>query len=148
MPFVVESVGVHRQGCGAVNRLGETAAEIGHIGRVQSGSWFAPVSRCTCCPHVQILGLLHGLTQKENTGGATLNTCCLNARVSWAQEARWQLSFSGMTSSGRVLDLIMHRRCCLQRFLLIVPLLWLLWLAWSRSSSTLLLHWDVPPLGT
>ena len=46
----------------------------------------------------------------------------------------------------RVLGLIMHRRCCLQRFLLIVPLLWLPRLVSSRSSSTLLLHWDVLPL--
>ena len=30
-----------------------------------------------------------------------MNTCCLNARVSWAQEARWRLSFSGITSLGR-----------------------------------------------
>ena len=34
-----------------------------------------------------------------------------------------RLSFSGMALLGRVLDLIMHRRCCLQHFLLIVPLL-------------------------
>ena len=53
----------------------------------------------------------------------TSNTCGLNARVSWAWEAHWRLSFSGMTSLGRVLDLIMQQRCCLQRFLLIVPLL-------------------------
>ena len=64
--------------------------------------------------HVRILGPLLGLTEIENTGGATSNTCCLNARVSWAWEARCQLSFSGMTSLGHVLDLIMHRRCWLQ----------------------------------
>ena len=97
-------------------------------------------------PHVRILGLLLGLTQTEITGGATSNTCCLNARVFGAQEARWQLHFSGMTSSRRVLGLIMHRRCCLQHFLLIIPLLWLPRLVSSRSFSTLLLHWDVPPL--
>lgn len=107
---------------------------------------------CACCvyvfsPHVRILGLLLGLTQAGKTGGATSNTCCLNARVLWAREARWRLHFSGMTSLRRVLDLSMHRRCCLQRFLLIVPLLWLPRLVSSRSSSTLLLHWDVPRLG-
>ena len=32
-------------------------------------------------PHVRILGLLLGLTQTENIGGAPSNTCCLNARV-------------------------------------------------------------------
>ena len=56
-------------------------------------------------------------------------------------------SFSGMTSAGRVLDLIMQLRCCLQRFFLIVPLLWLPRLVLTRSSSTLMLHWDHPPLG-
>ena len=93
------------------------------------------------------LGLLLGLTQSGNTGGATLNTCCLTARVSRAWEAPWRMPFSGMTSSGGVLDLIMHGLCCLQRFLPLVPLLWLPRLALSRSSSTLLLHWDVNPLG-
>ena len=83
----------------------------------------------------------------ENTGGATSNTCCLNARVFWAREARWRLHSSGMTSLTRVLGLIMRRRCCLRHFLLIVPPLWLPRLVSSRSSSTLLLHWDVPPLG-
>ena len=57
------------------------------------------------------------------------------------------LHFSVMTFLKRVLGLIMHRRCCLQHFLLIIPLLWLPRLGSSRSSSTLLLHWDVPPLG-
>ena len=99
-------------------------------------------------PHVGILGLLLRLTQSGNTGGATLNACYLNARVSWAWDAHWRLSFSGMTSTGRVLDLIMQRRCCLQRFLLIVPLLRLPRLVLSRSSSTLLLHLDVNPLVT
>ena len=42
-------------------------------------------------PHVRILGLLIGLTQIENTGCATSNTCCLNARVFWAREAHWRL---------------------------------------------------------
>ena len=97
-------------------------------------------------PHVRILGLLIGLTQTWNTGGATSNTCCLNAWISWAREARWRLSFSGMTSLGRVLDLIMHQRCCLQHFLMIVPLLWPPRLVSSCSSSTLLPHWGVPPL--
>ena len=53
----------------------------------------------------------------------------------------------GMTSSGRVLDLIMQRRCCLQCFLPPIPLLWLPRIVLSSSSSTLLLHWDVVPLG-
>ena len=104
-------------------------------------------ARTALSPHIWIMGLLLGITQTGSTGGATLNTCCLNARVSWAREAHWRFSFSRMTSSGRVLDLIMQRRCCLQRFLLIVPLLWLPRLVLSRSSSTLLLHWDVPPIG-
>ena len=98
-------------------------------------------------PHVRILGLLLGLTQKENTGCATSNTCCSNGRVFWAREARWRLHFSGMISLRRFLGLIMHRRCCLQHFLLIVPLMWLPRLVSSRSSLTLLLHWNVPPLG-
>ena len=96
-------------------------------------------------PHVRIFGLLLWLTQTGNTGGATLDSCCLNARVSLAREACWRLSFSGMTSLGRVLDLIMHRRCCLQHSLLIVPLSSLPRFVLSRSSWTLLLHWDVPP---
>ena len=78
-------------------------------------------SRTAFSPHVLILGLLLGLTQTGNTGGATLNTCCLNAQIPWAREAHWRLSFPRMTCLGRVLDLIMPRRCCLQRFLLIVP---------------------------
>ena len=98
-------------------------------------------------PFVPILGLLLGLTQTENTGGATSNTCYLTARVLWAREARWRSHSSGMTFLRRDLGLIMHRRCCLQHFLLIVPLLWLPRLGSSRSSSTLLLPWDVPPLG-
>ena len=49
--------------------------------------------------------------------------------------------------SAVLLDLVMHRRCCLQHFLLTVPLFWLARLVSSRSSSTLLLRWDVPPLG-
>ena len=53
-----------------------------------------------------------------------------------------------MTSSGRVLGLIMQRRCCLQRFLLSVSPLWLPQLVLSHSSLTMLLHWDAPPLGT
>ena len=72
-------------------------------------------------PHVRMSGLLLGLTRSGNTGGATSNTCCLSARVSWAREAHWRLSFPRMTCLGRVLDLIMPRRCCLQRFLLILP---------------------------
>ena len=96
-------------------------------------------------PHVRILGLLLGLTQTENTGGATSNTCCLNAWVFWARVARWRLHFSGMTSLRHVLGLIMHRLCCLQHFILIIPLLWLPRLVSSRSSSTVLLPWDVPP---
>ena len=97
-------------------------------------------------PRVRISGLLLVLTQTENTGGATSNTCCLNARVFWAQEARWRLHSSGMTSLRHVLGLIMRRRCCLRRFLLIVPLLWRPRLVSYRSSSTLLLPWDIPPL--
>ena len=98
-------------------------------------------------PRIRILGLLLVLTQTENTGDATSNTCCLNARVFWAREARSWLHFSGMTFLRHVLGLIMHRRCCLQRFLLTVPLLWLPRLVSSRSSSTLLLQWDAPPHG-
>ena len=41
----------------------------------------------------------------------------------------------------------MQRWCYWQHFLLIVPPLWLPRLVLSRSSSTLLLRWDVPPLG-
>ena len=99
-------------------------------------------------PHVLYLGLLLGLTQTGSTGGATSNTCCLKARVSSVREARWRLSFSGMTFVGRVLDLIMRRRCCLQHFLLIVPLLWLPRRVSSHSSSTLLPHSGVPPRGS
>ena len=69
--------------------------------------------------------------------GATFYTCCLNARLSRAWEAHLQVSFSGMTSAGRALDLIMKRRCCLQLLLRIVPRLWLPRLVLSRSSSTL-----------
>ena len=65
--------------------------------------------------------------------------------MSWAQEARFSLS--GMTSLGNFLFLNMHRRCCLQHFLPLSRMLWLPPLVLSRSSSTLLLHWDVPPLG-
>ena len=46
-----------------------------------------------------------------------------------------------------VLGLSLRRRCCLRHFLLIVPLLWLLRLVSYRSSSTLLLPWDIPPPG-
>ena len=106
----------------------------------------AVYARNVFSPHVRILGLHLGITETENTGGATSKTCCLNARVFWDREARWRLSFSWMTSLGRALDLIMHRRRCLQRFLLIITLLWLPRLASSRSSSTLLLQWDVAPL--
>ena len=58
-----------------------------------------------------------------------------------------RLPFSEMTSSGRVLDLIMQGQCCLLCFLPIVPLLSLPRLALSRSCSTLLMHWDITPLG-
>ena len=98
-------------------------------------------------PRVRILGLLLVLTQTENTGGATSNTCCLNAPVFWAREAHWRLHSFGMTSLRHVLGLIMRPRCCLRHFLLIVPLLWLPRLVSYRSSLTLLLPWDVPPLG-
>ena len=70
----------------------------------------------------------------------------LNALVG-AQEAHWRLHSSGMTSLRHVLGLTMRWRCCLRQFLLIVPLLWLPRLVSYRSSSTLLLPWDVPPLG-
>ena len=96
-------------------------------------------------PRVRILGPPLVLTQTENTGGVTSNTCCLNARVLWAWEALWRLHSSGMTSLRHVLGLSMHRRCCLRHFLLIVPLLWLPRLVLCRSSSTLLLPWDAPP---
>ena len=53
--------------------------------------WFTPLAcgpgspELSCFPLLSgFLGLLLGLTQTENTGGATSNTCCLNARVSWA----------------------------------------------------------------
>ena len=97
-------------------------------------------TRGTCLTHNVL-----SLKQTENTGGATSNTCCLNARVFWAREARWRLHSSGMTSLRHVWGLSMRRRCCLRHFLLIVPLLWLPRLVSSRSSSTLLLPWDVPP---
>ena len=56
-----------------------------------------------------------GATRPGNTYSATLNTCCLTARVSlelaWA--AQWRIPFSAMTSFGHVLDLtIPGRRCC------------------------------------
>ena len=98
-------------------------------------------------PHVRILDPPLVLTQTENTGGATSNPCCLNARVFWAWVARWRLRSSGMTSLRHVLGLSMRRRCYLRHVLLIVPLLWLPQLVLYRSSSTLLLPWDVPPLG-
>ena len=107
----------------------------------------AVCARNVFSPRVRILGLLLVPTQTENTGGATSNTCCLHARVFRAREARWRLHSSGMTSLRRVLGLIKRRRCCLQHFLLIVPLLWLPRLVSYCSSSTLLLPWDVPPLG-
>ena len=107
----------------------------------------AVCARNVFSPRVRILGLVLELTQTENTGGTTSNTCCLNARVFWAREARSRLHSSGMTSLRRVLGLIMRRRCCLRHFLLIVPLLWLPRLVSYRSSSTLLLPWDVPPFG-
>ena len=81
----------------------------------------AVYARNVFSPRVRILDLLLGLTETGNTGGATSNTCCSNARVFWAWEACWRLHFSGMTSLRRVLGLIMHWRCCLQRFSLIVP---------------------------
>ena len=84
-------------------------------------------ARTAFTPNVWMMGLLLGLKQTGVIGGATLNTCCLNARVSWAWETHWRLSFSGMISLGRVLDLITCRRCGLQRFLLNVPLFWLPW---------------------
>ena len=52
---------------------------------------------------VRVLGLLLGLKRPGNTDGATLNTCCLNARVSLAWTALWQLPFFGRTSFGCVL---------------------------------------------
>ena len=54
---------------------------------------------------------------------AALNTCCSNARVSRGWEACWRLPFTGITSCGRVLELMLPQRRCLRRFLLIVPLL-------------------------
>ena len=61
-------------------------------------------------------------------------------------EAHLRLTFSGMKSSGRVLDPNLPWRCCLQSFLPIMPLLWLPRLVLSRSSSSLLLPWAaVPP---
>ena len=55
-------------------------------------------ARTAFSPHAQDLGLLLGLTQTGKKGGDTLNACCLSARVSWAREANWRLSFSGMTT--------------------------------------------------
>ena len=129
-----------------------------HCGRRLSGTIFFTLGprllppRTGLCqdrvfPHVRILGLLRKLAQPGNTGGAASNTCSLSARVHRAWEVHWRLPFAGLTSSGRVLDLIMQEQCCLQRFLPIVPLMLRPRLALSRSSSTLLLHWDVPPLG-
>ena len=106
----------------------------------------AVCARNVFSPRVRIFCLLLVLTQTENTGGATSNTCCLNARVFWAREARWRLRSSGIISLRHVLGLSTRRRCYLQHFLLIVPLLWLPQLVSYRSSSALLLPWDVPPL--
>ena len=51
----------------------------------RGGHLFCAVSARTVSPlRVRILGLLLGLMQSGNTGGATLNTCCLTARVSRA----------------------------------------------------------------
>ena len=100
------------------------------------------------CPDLGSAPWAQVIWEHSPVGGATLNTCCLNARVSKARDGHWRPPFSGMSSRERFLDLIMQRRCGLQRFLLIVPLLWLPWRASSRSSSTLLLHWDVTSLGT
>ena len=47
----------------------------------------AVYARIAIPPHVRILGRLFGLTQTGKIGGATLNTCCSYARVSWAREA-------------------------------------------------------------
>ena len=107
----------------------------------------AVCARNVFSPRVRILGPPLVLKQSENTGGATSNTCCLNARVFWARAARWRLHSSGMTYFRRVLGLSMRRRCCLRHFLLIAPLLWLPRLVSCRSSSTLLLPWDAPPPG-
>ena len=110
----------------------------------------AVYARNVFSPHVRIFGLLLGLTQTENTVGTTLNTCCLNARVFCAREARCRLHFSGMTSLRRVLGLIMHQRCCLQHVLLIEPPLCLPAGATAclvpllLDPRCLLLHWDVP----
>ena len=88
-----------------------------------------------------------GSRRPGNTGNATFDTCCLNARVPWTREAHWRSSFSGMTSLGRGQDLItqLQLRCCLPRSLLILPLLLLIRLILSNSSLALVMHWDVPP---
>ena len=80
-------------------------------------------ARTASPPHVRILGLPLGLVQSRNTGDAKKNICCLRARVSRAWEAHWRSPSSGMTSSVRVLDLIIQGQCRLQRFLPIAPLL-------------------------
>ena len=63
-------------------------------------------------PRARVLDLLQGLKRPGNTDGVTCCECYLNARVSLAWAALWQLPFSGMTSFERVLDLIMPRRFC------------------------------------
>ena len=94
--------------------------------------------------HNRILGLLLGLAHSVTTGLATFHTGCMVAGVSWAWEAHWRLPSSGMTSSGHLL--IMQGQCCLQRILLIAPMLYLPRLAFFRSPSALLLHRDNTPL--
>ena len=64
-------------------------------------------------PSCPIVGLLLGLMQSGNTGGATLNTGYLNARASRAWEAHWRLPLCRMTSSGCILGLIMSEWWCL-----------------------------------
>ena len=98
-----------------------------------------------CCWAYSDFGSAPRAYADRYTGGATSNTCCLNARIFWAREARWRLHSSGMTSLRCVLVLIMRRWCCLRNFLLIVPLLWLPRRVSYRSSSTLLLPWYAPP---
>lgn len=66
---------------------------------------------------------------------------CLNARMSLAWVALWQLPFPGMTYFGCVLDLSMPRRRCCQHPLAGMSPLLLPRLLLSRSPSNLLLPW-------
>ena len=50
------------------------------------------------------MDLLSGLKRPENTNFTTLSCCYSKTQVSLAWAALWQLPFSGMPSSWRVLD--------------------------------------------